>query len=150
MTAKMSVSANPITSSATPAERMICRSGTVTKMCRAPASSSVMNRCSIALEARLDRSHQCHGDDHRGEGRRVQNRNCTAAEGRIERGTHERRQQAQPFAHRLEDRVRVTEQLAREDHRHQGGARRRRNRAARAVDRRHDVEQPEITPVVHE
>ena len=104
----------------------------------------------VALELRLGRAQEQERDDNRDEAGGIENGHGATARRGVDAGTGERCDQPQPLAHRLEHPVRLAEQLARQDHGHQGRPGRRRERPRRAVEHDHGIQQPEVAAVVHE
>ena len=73
----------------------------------------------LALELGLGSPQEQKRRDDRDEAHGVEHRHRTPAGRRVDPRADERRDQPQTFAHRLEHPVRLAEQLARTDHRHQ-------------------------------
>ena len=150
VTAKISVSENPATSSAVARPIVSSRSTRVRAMCVRPAEISLHEVVLLHGARRLgeaERDERCSRDEER---RRVDDRDDGAAPGGEDARARERRDEAQPFADRLVRAVRLGEQLV-GDHRLQHrAARGREDVAAEAVEQRDAVEDPHVAAVVHE
>ena len=104
----------------------------------------------LSGETRLVDLQQQQRDHDRNETERVEYRDRAAADRRVDRGADERRDQAQPFSDGLEQAVRLAEQVARQDHRHEGRPGRGGKRAGGAVERSDRIDDPGIPAVVDE
>ena len=88
--------------------------------------------------------------DDRNETERVEDRDRAAADRGVDGGADERCDQAQPFSDGLEQAVRLAEQVARQDHRHEGRPGRSGKRSGGAVERSDRIDDPGIPAVVDE
>ena len=104
----------------------------------------------LPLEAWLFNPQRQERGDDGNEARRVEDRDRAAADRRVDRGADERCNQPQALSHGLEEPVRFTDQIARQDDGDERGARRGGEGPGRAVERGDRVDDPDVAAVVHE
>ena len=137
LTAKMSVSSNPIASSAAPTPTLSWRRTGVRAMWARPAESSRRKRCSFGAGARLAET-QCDEGGSRGKERPgVDQRDDGAAKCGVDPCARERCHEPQAFAHQLEGAVRVGKQLVGQHRLHHRRPRRAEDVPAETVERGH-------------